>query len=108
MLSKPMVLRILLATLNLRNLSNTGSLQCWTFSPVNIFSLKHAIGVSVGSEFIWIFQQRSQNAEKVTHMKGKLLEKAVILFNCIPFQIETSLTGKNLLQVTFYTLGDLP
>ena len=27
----------------------------------------------------------SQNAEKVTHIKGRLLDQAVILFNCIPF-----------------------
>ena len=31
-------------------------------------------------------QWRSQNAEKATHIKGRLLEQAVILFNCIPFQ----------------------
>ena len=29
---------------------------------------------------------RSQNAEKVTHIKGRLLGQAVILFNCAPFQ----------------------
>ena len=28
----------------------------------------------------------SQNDEKITHKKGRLLEQAVILFNCIPFQ----------------------
>ena len=31
-------------------------------------------------------QWRSQNAEKVTHIKGRLLDQAVILFNCVPFQ----------------------
>ena len=28
----------------------------------------------------------TQNAEKVTHIKGRLLDQAVILFNCVPFQ----------------------
>ena len=32
-------------------------------------------------------QWRSQNAEKVTHIKGRLLEQAVILVNFVPFQI---------------------
>ena len=31
-------------------------------------------------------QWRSQNAEKVTHIKRSLLDQAVILFNCVPFQ----------------------
>ena len=31
-------------------------------------------------------QWRSQNAEEVTHIKGKLLDQAKILFNCIPLQ----------------------
>ena len=31
-------------------------------------------------------QWQSQNAEKVTHIKGKLLDQAVILFICLPFQ----------------------
>ena len=26
------------------------------------------------------------NAEKVTHIKGRLLDQAMILFNCVPFQ----------------------
>ena len=31
-------------------------------------------------------QWRSQNAENVMHIKGRLLEQVVILFNCVPFQ----------------------
>ena len=31
--------------------------------------------------------RRSQNAEKVKQDKGRLLEQAVILINCVPFQI---------------------
>ena len=31
-------------------------------------------------------QWRSQDAEKVTHIKGRLLDQAAILFNCVPFQ----------------------
>ena len=42
-------------------------------------------------------QWRSQNAEKVTHVKGRLLYQALILYNYDPFQIATSLKGKNLL-----------
>ena len=42
-------------------------------------------------------QCRSQNAEKVTHIKGRLQHQAMILFHCAPFQIGTSLKGKNLL-----------
>ena len=38
-----------------------------------------------------------QNAEKVMHIEGRLLDQEMILFNCIPFQIGTSLKGKNLL-----------
>ena len=65
-------------------------------------------------------QWRYQNAEKDTHVKGRLLEQAVILFICV--KMRTSLKGKNLLQGgansfrldqlllvwTFTTLGDLP
>ena len=29
-------------------------------------------------------QGRSQNAEKVTHIKGRLLDKVMILYNCVP------------------------
>ena len=35
--------------------------------------------------FLFLNQCRSQNAEKVTDIKGRLLDQAVILFNCIPF-----------------------
>ena len=30
-------------------------------------------------------QWRSQNAEKCRHIKGRLLDQSVILFNCVPF-----------------------
>ena len=36
-----------------------------------------------------VFQQwNSLNAEKVTHIKGRLLDQATILFNYVPFQNE--------------------
>ena len=70
------------------------------------------------------WQRRSQNAEKVTHIKGRLLDQAMILFNCVPFQMGPSLKGKNLLsegansflyeqvpivwKITFITISDLP
>ena len=37
---------------------------------------------SIGQHMEW----RSQNSEKVTHIKGRLLEQVVILFNRAPFQ----------------------
>ena len=62
--------------------------------------------------------------KKVTHIKGRQLDQARILFNCVPFQMGTSLNGKNWLpeeatsflyeqflivwKVTFITLSDLP
>ena len=39
---------------------------------------------SAGGTLVAI-QWRSQNAEKVTHLKGRLLDQAVILFNYPPF-----------------------
>ena len=63
------------------------------------------------------------NTEKVKHIKGRLLDQAMILFNCVPFQMGTSLKGKNLLpegansfiyeqflivwKITFITLSEL-
>ena len=60
--------------------------------------------VFISSNLILIFalaldytsQRRSQSAEKVMHIKGRLLDQAMILFNCVPFQMGTSLKGKNL------------
>ena len=34
---------------------------------------------------IHIAHWRSQNAEKVMHIKGRLLGQAVVQFNCVPF-----------------------
>ena len=42
-------------------------------------------------------QWRSQNAEKVTRIKERLLYQSLILYKYVPFQIRTSLKGKNLL-----------
>ena len=33
-----------------------------------------------------VVQRRSRNADKVTHINGSLLERAVILINYVPFQ----------------------
>ena len=71
-----------------------------------------------------IFQLHSRNAEKSTHIKGRLLDQTMILFNYVPFQVGTSLKGKNSLpegansfhyeqflivwKITFITLSDLP
>ena len=40
-------------------------------------------------------QWRSQNAEKVTHIKGRLLYQAVILYKYVPFQNGNFSEGKN-------------
>ena len=69
-----------------------------------------------------ICQWHSQNAEKVTHIKERLLGQAMVLFIYVPFQMGTSLKGKNLLpegansflyeqaliiwKITFITLSD--
>ena len=42
-------------------------------------------------------QWRSQNAENATHVKGRLLDKAVILFNHVAFHNGNLFKGKNLL-----------
>ena len=33
-------------------------------------------------------QWRRQNAEKITHIKGRLLDQAAIISNCVPIQNE--------------------
>ena len=52
----------------------------------------------VGDKFYWQYiylnQWRSKNAEKVTHIKGRLLEQAVILLIVSLFIIGTSLKGE--------------
>ena len=49
----------------------------------------------------WLKTQKTGNGLarmlKVTHINGRLLDQAMILLNCIPFQMETSLKEKNLL-----------
>ena len=35
----------------------------------------------------YTLQWRNQNAEKVTHIKGRLMDQSVVLFNRVPFQI---------------------
>ena len=60
--------------------------------PIYVSDLKH-------------IQQRSLKAEKVPHIKGRLLNQAMILFNCVPFHIGTSLKRKNLLPEKANSLG---
>ena len=61
----------------------------------NCFTLKSYICTST-STIIWESCSiwRSQNDKNVTHIKGRLQDQANILFNCVPFQMETSLKGK--------------
>ena len=60
-------------------------------------------------------QWRSLNAKKVTQIRGRLLDQAVILFNCVPFQNGNFSEGANsflyeqffiLWKLTFTTLVD--
>ena len=55
-----------------------------------IFNMQEKIKHSEGFPYILQIkvycQWRSQNAEKDTHTKGRLLDQAMILFNCVPFQ----------------------
>ena len=44
--------------------------------------------------FLRVKQWHSQNAEKVTHIKERLLEQALILINCDPFRIGNFSYGK--------------
>ena len=50
-------------------------------------------------------QWRSQNAEKDTHIKRRLLDQAVILFNRLPFQIDIFLKEFAPRGSEFFTLG---
>ena len=107
---------------------DTIKIYCHTKSSI----YSDGILVLISSNLILIFalaldytsQRCSQNAEKVWHIKGRLFDQAMILFNCVPFQIGTSIKGKNLLpggansflyeqflivwKITFITLSDLP
>ena len=40
---------------------------------------------------------RIPKAEKVTHIKGRLLRRAVVCVHSLPFQRGSSIKGKNLL-----------
>ena len=65
---------------------------------------KGNIEISVHIQVVWseteeVLQFCSQNNEKVTHIRGRLLYQALILYNYVTFQIGTSLKGKNLLSL---------
>ena len=107
---------------------DTIKIYCHTKSSI----YSDGILMFISSNLILIFalaldytsQRRSQNAEKITHIKGRLLDQAMIFFNCVPFQMGTSLKGKNLppeeansflyeqflivWKITFITVSDLP
>ena len=74
---------------------NTKSLISRSYRYFNLFVLV-TLNAPCGKQYAAL-QWRSQNAEKVTHIKGRLLEQTVILFNCVHFfQMGISLKGKNL------------
>ena len=52
-----------------------------------IYRVENSVDTNqLASQLIWISTQwRSQNTEKVTHIKGRLLDQALSLFNCDPF-----------------------
>ena len=63
-------------------------------SRSGILSLTFGGSEKIGSFLIHFYinyQLHSQNAGKVTHIKGRLLDQAEILFNCVPFKMGTSL-----------------
>ena len=61
--------------------------------------LPHAGSALSASEYKTLeHHEKVSKAEKDTHIKGRLLGQAMILFNCVHFQNGTSLKGKNLLQ----------
>ena len=59
--------------------------------------MKCRILVVIFQIILYFSQRRSQNAEKVSHIKGRLLDQAMVLFIWVPFQMGRSLKGKNLL-----------
>ena len=56
-----------------------------SLGDITTLSLLSAIGYVLYKE-IGKFQWHSQKAGKKMHIKGILLDQAMILFNCIPFQ----------------------
>ena len=53
--------------------------------PTNVFTSRLICVVAEQADARNTSQWRSQKAKKVTHIKGRLLDQAVILFNCVPF-----------------------
>ena len=47
-------------------------------------------------------QKHNQNAEKITHIKGRPLDQEMILFNCVHFQ-----NGNYSMENHLITLSDL-
>ena len=66
-------------------------------APAGKFDIFEIHAVTIFRSQFDIPQWRSQNAEKVTHSKGRLLYQALIFSNYVPFRVGTSLKGKNLL-----------
>ena len=60
----------------------------YVFKILNKNDIKNTefVGIFLLLFSVMIHKWRSQKAEKVTHTKGRLLEQAMILFNCVPFQ----------------------
>ena len=53
--------------------------------PTNVFTSTLICVVAEQADARNTSQWRSQKAKNVTHIKGRLLDQAVILFNCVPF-----------------------
>ena len=75
---------------------------CATFINNNshLLALNHNHRTGNHAVYVHSEQWRSQNAKKVTHIKGRLLDKAVVLFKLTIaslFKMRTSFKGKNLL-----------
>ena len=58
----------------------------YTILAQNCISVLNFVLLFILSNSADLWQWRSQNAEKVTHIKGRLLYQAMILYNYVTFQ----------------------
>ena len=65
----------------------------YSFSVEQVFIITGSYSIKIAPTlitvhclFFGLIIRCSQTAKKVSHIKGRLLDQAVILFNCIPFQ----------------------
>ena len=65
----------------------TRVMRFWCLKHVQVGKTQMSLSANKQSLLLMYTDQwPSQNADKVTHIKGRLLDQTVILFNCVPFQ----------------------